>query len=89
MISVKDLDVLTNTKYRFVLFGLSTDAPTPRYIGISEDIAIANGSIFYEIDTAKVYIYDEANDRWYSDDGETQRMSNIVGSAVVGTALVA
>lgn len=43
------------------LRGLSTDTkPTT----ISEDEVIENGSIFIEIDTGKVYLFDLENQEW-------------------------
>jgi len=44
------------------LWGLSSDVkPTEEYGGAK----IANGSKYYEIDTANVYMYDEENATWY------------------------
>lgn len=44
------------------LYGLSTDTkPTETFKGA----AIPNASIFYEMNTGKVYMYDEENATWY------------------------
>ena len=42
--------------------GLSTDTKPTETI---EGIGIANGSTYIEMDTAKVYIFDEENKLWY------------------------
>ncbi len=48
-----------NNEFSFV--GLSTDTkPTETYNGL----AIKNGSTFYAMDTAKVYMYDASSDSW-------------------------
>lgn len=43
------------------LYGLSTDEkPIEKF----ENVYIGNSSTFYEMDTKKVYIYDEENHEW-------------------------
>lgn len=44
------------------LYGLSTDEKPESVFNGS---AIGNASTFYEMDTKKLYIYDEENHRWY------------------------
>ena len=44
-------------------FGLSTDEK-PKGI-IDGGIKITNGSVFVEIDTKKIYMFDEENQIWY------------------------
>ena len=51
----------TETKLALELRGLSTDPkPTDYFAGY----AIRNGSIFVEIDTAKLYMFDEEHSEW-------------------------
>lgn len=54
-----------NTKGQRVpqeFFGLSTDnKPTNKFNGIK----VTNGSVFVEIDTKKVFIFDEENHTWF------------------------
>lgn len=51
----------TETKLALELRGLSTDTkPTDYFAGY----AIRNGSIFVEIDTAKLYMFDEEHSEW-------------------------
>lgn len=46
---------------KFSFQGLSTDTkPTETY----GEEKIRNGSTFYEIDTATLFMYDEENDQW-------------------------
>lgn len=48
-------------KYRFKFFGLSTDTkPTETY----DNMAIANGSTFMEMDTKTLSYYDESANDW-------------------------
>ena len=47
-------------KCYFELSGLSSDAKPTTF----EGAAVANVSIFLEMDTSKVYIYDEAGETW-------------------------
>ena len=43
-------------------FGLSSDAkPTTKM----DDMKVTNGSIFVEIDTGKIYMFDEENAKWH------------------------
>ena len=42
-------------------FGLSTDE---KPVGIVEGIKITNGSMFMEMDTKKIYLFDEQNQTW-------------------------
>lgn len=42
-------------------FGLSTDE---KPIGKLGNVKIANGSVFIEMDTKKIYMYDEENQTW-------------------------
>ena len=50
-----DSGVAVNT---YTIAGVSTDnKPTAEDVG--------NGSVFIEMDTSKVYFYDEADDAWY------------------------
>ena len=45
----------------FELYGLSTDTkPTETYQGV----AIRNTSVFYEMNTGKLYMYDADNKQW-------------------------
>jgi hypothetical protein len=39
-----------------VYYGRSTDKKPMKYVG--------NGSQYYEIDTSKLYLFDEENQRW-------------------------
>lgn len=42
-------------------FGLSTnEKPTDKFNGVP----VTNGSVFYEMDTKKVYMFDEENKVW-------------------------
>lgn len=51
----------TETKLALELRGLSTDTkPTDYFAGY----AVRNGSIFVEIDTAKLYMFDEEHSEW-------------------------
>lgn len=43
-------------------FGLSTDEKPTRVAG---GCKVTNGSMFIEIDTKKVYLFDEENSTWY------------------------
>lgn len=47
-------------KCQFELFGLSADEKPTTY----EGAAVANGSIFVEMDTSTVYAFDEENELW-------------------------
>lgn len=42
-------------------FGLSTDT---KPIDEVDDIKITNGSVFIEMDTKKIFMYDEENQAW-------------------------
>jgi hypothetical protein len=54
-------------KISFELRGLSTDEkPTETYGGAN----IANGSIFLEMDTQKIWFYDEATSAWVGNEEE-------------------
>ena len=44
----------------FELYGLSADSKPTTFEGAK----VANGSIFLEMDTSKVYAYDKANETW-------------------------
>ena len=45
------------TKDQATFYGLSTDSkPT--------GVAVANGSVFLEMNTGKIYFYDAAGDQW-------------------------
>lgn len=44
------------------LYGISTDEKPVDKI---KDIAIFNGSVFYEMDTGKLFIFDEENRKWW------------------------
>ena len=48
------------------LRGLSTDE---KPIKLNENL-IENGSVFIEIDTQKIYFYDEVNQEWKTKEGE-------------------
>ena len=49
--------MITPTNPNYVYYGLSTDDPKP-----TENIT--NGSIFFEMDSGKKYVYDEQNSLW-------------------------
>lgn len=54
-------------KTTFELRGLSTDEkPTTKY----KDVLIANGSIFIEMDTQKIWFYDETGATWVGNEEE-------------------
>lgn len=44
------------------LYGLSTDQKPIKKMG---RIGIGNASTFYEMDTKKMFIYDEENHKWW------------------------
>lgn len=48
--------------------GLSTENK-PQKVGAND---VGNGSIFIEMDTSKIYFYDEENTRWLEFGGEPQ-----------------
>ena len=62
MITLSDIPrPMTGGKFEISLKGLSTDTkPTATY----KDIPIANGSTFMEINTKKLFYYDEDSDSW-------------------------
>lgn len=69
MISVINVTVDPATGYyRNELVGLSTDTIASANLG-----TIANGSILYEIDTGKMYVYNIANSKWIAVDDQSQR----------------
>ena len=49
--------MITTTSYTYEFRGLSTDDK-------SKIKNVTNGSIFFEIDTGKIYMYDEENVEW-------------------------
>ena len=62
-----------------LFFGISTD---------TKPSEVSNGSCFVEIDTSKVYFYNAEGDSWVEWSEDSHSGGNIVGSALVGTALV-
>lgn len=49
--------------FEFAFKGASTDTkPT----GVCDNMTIANGSTFFEMDTQEVYFYDGANSDWFA-----------------------
>ena len=42
-------------------FGLSKDA---KPVGKVDGVRVVNGSVFVEIDTKKIYMFDEENQKW-------------------------
>lgn len=53
--------MIKGQKYEFSFSGLSSDVkPTHEFDGMG----IRNGSTFLELDTMKVSMYDEQNERW-------------------------
>jgi len=59
MISAKNISAME--KGTLELYGLSTDTkPTETFDGMPID----NASLFYEMNTGKVYMYDAANTTW-------------------------
>ena len=59
--SVKENGVYMTTEFR----GLSTDTkPTTYTDENAQEFIVDNGSVFIEIDTEDVYIYDLENQRW-------------------------
>jgi len=61
-------------------FGLSTD---------EKPLDVLNGSMFVEMDTSKYYFFSGETNEWLeqSGGGDTPTGSDVVGSAIVGTAL--
>ncbi len=54
-------EVKNSSSHKFSFEGLSGDTkPT----GSWDTVVIENGSTYYEIDTGKVYMYDEENELW-------------------------
>lgn len=45
----------------YEFYGLSTDE---KPIGHFEGVEVVNGSYFYEMDTKKIYMFDEENQTW-------------------------
>jgi len=59
MIRILDAyDVVTDQVKYFEFAGLSTDTPKPT------DSNISTGSVFTEVDTGDVYLYDEVSATW-------------------------
>lgn len=48
-------------KFRMNFFGLSKDE---KPVGKHNGIKITNSSVFIEIDTKKIYMFDEENQEW-------------------------
>lgn len=62
MVSLISQDAFNKT---VTLFGLSTDTkPTTSFEFGGAVIPIKNGSTFYEMDTAGLYLFDEDNGEW-------------------------
>lgn len=62
MVSLIGQDAFNKT---VTLFGLSTDTkPTTIMDFKGAELTIKNGSVFYEIDTAGLYLFDEENKIW-------------------------
>ena len=49
-------------KLPYEFYGLSTDI---KPAGHFEGVRVINGSYFFEIDTGKIFIFDEQNQKWY------------------------
>ena len=78
----KIVDGVAKSRELFTLAGLSTDAkPVAEYKGI----LIRNGSTFIEIDTGKVYMYDEEGGKWSAQAGGSGKTSS--GSMDLSAAL--
>lgn len=61
MVSINTYDSISTSKTRFEFDGLAGDTkPTSTYEGNT----IANGSVFLEMDTGAVFMYDEENVTW-------------------------
>lgn len=56
MVSVVTQKFVSHDKYYVEAFGKSTDN--------KPDDGIVTGSVFVEVDTGKVYLYDEETDAW-------------------------
>ena len=61
MITIAKTEKFEDDKILVELRGLSTDGEKPTEIG---NKTIQNGSIFIEIDTGKMYMYDLENEEW-------------------------
>lgn len=55
--------IIRSNIYVFELYGLSTDEKPMGYLS-KEQAKLGNGSSFYEMDTKKIFLYDEENKRW-------------------------
>lgn len=60
MVTSAKTEFIAANRYRYQYVGLSTDAKPASTI----NAVIANGSTFYEMDTADLHLYDEANTSW-------------------------
>lgn len=64
MITINKVNEMSNANH-VELMGLSTDTkPTGTVTGTTGACPIGNGSVFLEMDTSDVYIYDEQNSVW-------------------------
>lgn len=60
MVTLNKIGNNPNTNY-MTIYGLSTDI---KPVDVFEDIRIANGSVFIEMDTDKKFYYDAENSAW-------------------------
>lgn len=57
-------NVSTNSTKEIEIRGLSTDEKPTAITIDGEEYPLANGTVFVEIDTGKLYMYDLENEQW-------------------------